>query len=84
MAGVRQRSKLTPVQLLWHDNGLAHYADGSNGFQYIVFTGMKNTVVKRVPATRRNGKTVVHRQQDVSTAAAGRDLAQQWEDEEAS
>lgn len=72
------------MQLLWRDNGLAHHADGSNGFQYIVFTGWKTTAVKRVPSARRNGKTIVHRQQDVATVTEGRDLAQRWEDEESS
>jgi len=71
------------MNLVWRDNGIAHHAEGSNGFQYVIFTGWQNTLVKRVPATRRNGKTVVHRQEDVTGVAAGRALAQRWEDEEA-
>ena len=47
------------MDLVWRDNGIAHHAEGSNGFQYVIFTGWQNTLVKRVPATRRNGKTVV-------------------------
>jgi len=71
------------MNLVWRDNGIAHHAEGSNGFQYVIFTGWQNTLVKCVPATRRNGKTVVHRQGDVTGVAAGRALAQRWEDEEA-
>ena len=72
------------MDLVWRDNGIAHHAEGSNGFQYVIFTGWQNTLVKRVPATRRHSKTVVQREEHVTGVAAGRELAQRWEDEESS
>lgn len=59
-----------------------HSADGSNGFQYLVYLGALPAAVKRVPSTRRNSKTVVHRQQDVCSLSDGKDMCQAWEDEE--
>lgn len=78
MADVRRRRGLT----IRRDNGLPQHADGSNGFQRVVCTGWQIIAVKRVPAARRQGKSVVHRQQNVATVTAGRELAQMWEDEE--
>lgn len=71
--------------LTWRSNGIAHSADGSNGFQFVIFTGWQTTLVKRVPApphrkVKHHGKTVVHAQQQVRSVAEGKALAQQWED----
>lgn len=73
------------MKLTWSSNGIAHSADGSNGFQFVIFTGWKTTLVKRVPApphrkVKHHGKTVLHAQQDVANVAAAKALAQQWED----
>ena len=72
--------------LVWKSNGLAHSAQGSNGFEFVIFTGWETVLVKRIPApphrkVKFHGKSVIHNQQKVTNVEAAKALAEEWENQ---
>lgn len=71
------------MKLTWRDQVLVSDARGSNGFQFLIYGGAQTVVIKQIPAVRRHGPTILHKQEKVKNLDEGKALAQEWEDEEA-